>query len=202
MCAVAWGLVTSLIAAVASVGLLIVAIIAALYAKGATISALEMLRLESEPVLMAAIETGLPPSGSYDNDQGTAARPDIRFEIRQHADGRIQFRLTQSELPIERTFFISIQNVGRSPALNVRIELHASPIENVFRGEHLPLDSITVPIFIQGLAPSGRFTILLHNGSQVVSQVNVLNATRSSSFNEDETVKVKLFRSSAMPFPI
>lgn len=185
MWSIDWNAVAAWITGVSTFGLLVVAVLAAFYAKRAADSALETLRLESEPVLMASI--------AHDGE-----RIDLGVGMSQHEDGRLFLGLLPGEsLPQIRSFLIAVENVGRSPALDVKVQVEAKPIESAI-GEPVPAP-VTMPLFIQGLPPNGRYVFGVHNGTGLVVEFNVLDARRASFSRTGGTESTRLFTSSALP---
>jgi hypothetical protein len=182
MCTIDWNAVAAWVTAGATVGLLIVAIVAAVYAKGATDSAIQMLRLEGEPVLAVAIA-----------QRNVAA--DQCLSLHSGPGNRIVFHPeTPGTLPMNRTVFISIANVGRSPAINIKLDLVAEDTSSSQKA--------SLALVIQGLSPQGFFTIALHNGTTHAMKVTLANATRTAFSKNSETVDAYLFTSAAFPLTI
>lgn len=197
MCTIDWNAVAAWVTAIATFGLLVVGIAAALYAKRASDSALESLRLESEPVLMVSIEPF--KANTLAPHEPPESRPGMVTQLKQLPNGVLIFGPAQQGISEISTMLFVVQNVGRSPALNVEARLVATPEHDPVGGK-VP-DPASVPVFIQGLAPQGRFGIVVHNGTAVVCNFTISDATRASA-TEGKRQPAKMFTSTALPFPI
>jgi hypothetical protein len=181
LCSINWGLLSEVITAVATVVLAVGGSIAAFYAYRAAWAANQTLRLESEPVLMVRIE------------EQTAEG--LHMRLYEH-DGHLLLRGVMRQLDSMRgTLYLSIENLGRSPAMNVTGYISFTPIEQ----GPAPTE---FPWYVRNLIPGQRAFFAVRNETMCVVSVSVGRATRASIANGGKIEEAQLYAEAALPYTL
>jgi hypothetical protein len=176
MCVVDW-------TALGTWALVAAAIVSAALAIPVARSAAKTFRLEAEPILMVSVDPRL-----------TAADAALRMNVSQSPDGK-PFFLPVSEIGLSdiRTYFIVFENLGRSPAFDVKVGIRADVTDK-------PSLTATLPVFMQGLASQARFVVAVHNASNSQITLMPVGATSISLTSKNmRREELRLLTSSAFP---
>jgi hypothetical protein len=181
-CTVDYGLVAAWIGALSAAGLLAVAIVGTKYAYQTAKSAIEALRLESEPMLLADVDV-------------TDEEPQVGFSVEARNGELVQgsWLTDTSGLP-HTSLRIRIRNVGRRPAYNIMARILLSSPESEF----FPLG---VPFYIQALLPNEHSILLIQNRAPSGLLATVNGGTQGSISEPGTDVDARIYRSNAFPMP-
>lgn len=185
MCTFDWSLFANVVTALGTLGLVTVGGFAARYAYNTAIAAINALGLEAEPILMVGIDPNSPT-------------PNQKAKVTEFDDGR-QFLLSPATALVDLgTAYFTVKNIGRSPAMNLTVQLRVEEAEGGRFGRRW----IQHPLFIESLSPQERFVIGIHNATSTVVKVGAVEAKKASVTTKGKVEAAQLFVSTAMPFPL
>jgi hypothetical protein len=191
MCSIDWGLLSNVITATATAALAVGGFFTAKYAFQAAKAANQTLRLEQEPILMLS---------AIDFDKIADVMQDARSYRITSNDGRLQLHLEPMLAEEVGVSFFAIENLGRSPALNVKVTLVLTSNAAMTGGRNV--EPLPAACFFQSLLPKERVFIALPNDTFSVVNVGAGETQRATVASAGILEKGPLFANDAFPLPI
>jgi hypothetical protein len=177
-CTLDYAVVAAWVASIAAVGLVAVGAYGVYYAYLTASSAMETLRIQTEPSVLAGV----------DEDDGKA--PYLAWAIRVIGD-RMMPSPAFGEFDGCRGR-IRISNVGQRPIINLRAIIEIRDV-----GQHY--ETTSQLFFVQGLLPGEHRTVEFRNEVPTALAFSVLAATADSSSKPGQPGPVNVYASEALP---
>lgn len=177
-CTIDYGVIASWIAALGTVGLVVIGGVGAVYAYRTAWSAIEAIRLKTAPFILAEADV-------------TDQKPDFTIGFKLYKEKLLQCAPDYSRGGLR----ISIRNLGERPVFNVSVTIR---IEDI----HKAYEPVTQRFFSQLLIPMSNAVILIQNNVATVLQASVVGGSVGSESRPGQSEPVHVFESGIFPMPI